>query len=335
VRGDAATEMTVGETVGSYWIVRALGTGGMGSVYEVEHVRLGVRFALKAFSLAEGDRAFLRKRFAAEGRILARIRDPRVVRVIDLDVESATDTPYFVMDLVLGPDGAPQTLAGASAAGRVPEAKLLGWYDDLRIALSVAHAAGVVHRDIKPDNVLIDGDGRAVLADFGVCRIVDDALRAQIAVTRTMAAGTETARAVVLGTVAYLSPELAAGAEPTPADDFYALGVTFFRLLTGVWYAPGTNVMDLLLPFDPAWKTVFAALLAVDPARRHAPDVRPRAAPVKTANTGLRLCLGLIAALTVFCAVLAWALASARTTPPGVAETENPEDALYIPESAR
>lgn len=101
----------VGSLVGAYRIVKPLGKGGMGEVYEVEHERLGVRLALKAFVLAGKDRAFLRKRFVAEGRVLARISDPRIVHVVDLDVEPGTDTPYFVMNLVTGPNGAPRTLA--------------------------------------------------------------------------------------------------------------------------------------------------------------------------------------------------------------------------------
>lgn len=266
----------IGSTIGPYRIVRPLGKGGMGEVYEVEHVRLGVRMALKAFVLDGKDREFLRKRFFAEGRILARIRDRHIVHVVDLDVEPGSDTPYFVMNLVEGPAGAPRTLADESAAGGISEKRLLGWYGDIRAALATVHAAGIVHRDIKPENVLIDAAGGAVLTDFGVCRIVDESLRQQIAVTRTIAVDDTAARQAVLGTAAYLSPEVRAGGEPTAADDFYALGVMFFRLLTGVWYAPGTNVMDLLQPFDPAWRRIFAALLSVDLARREAPEVEPR-----------------------------------------------------------
>lgn len=262
----------VGRKIGPYRVVKPLGKGGMGAVYEVEHERLGVRMALKAFVLEGKDREFLRKRFFAEGRVLARLNDSRIVHVVDLDIETESDTPYFVMNLVQGPNGVPRTLADESAAGGVSEAKLLGWYEDVRAALAAVHAAGIVHRDIKPENVLLNEAGQAVLSDFGVCRIVNDALRAQLAVTRTMTAENASAEMqAVLGTVAYLSPEVRAGAEPTAADDFYALGVMFFRLLTGVWYAPGTNVLDLLAPFDPRWKRIFTALLAVEPARRCAP----------------------------------------------------------------
>ena len=109
----------IGDKVGSYRVLRPLGQGGMGTVFEVEHERLGVHFALKAFTLADGDRAFFRKRFFAEGRILARLDDPHVVRVVDLDVEPQSDTPYFVMDLVQGPDGTPDAAVLADLNWRI------------------------------------------------------------------------------------------------------------------------------------------------------------------------------------------------------------------------
>lgn len=318
-----------GSLIGSYRIVRLLGKGGMGTVYEVEHVRLGVRMALKVFTLEGGDRDFLRKRFFAEGKVLARIRDPRIVHVIDLDVEPDSGTPYFVMNLVEGPDGSPRTVADEAGAGRIDERKLLEWYDDLRLALETVHAAGIVHRDIKPENVLLDGDGRAVLSDFGVCRIVDNALRAQLAVTRTMTGGEASADLqAILGTVVYLSPEVRAGAEPTAADDFYALGVMFFRLLTGVWYAPGTNVMDLLSPFQPVWKRIFAALLAVDPAGRHAPPIWKPSIP--RTGLGWRAWTGGVLAAAVVIGVVAWQL-----IPDGEADFSYFDEMFYIPAVAQ
>lgn len=264
-----------GKIFGAYRVVRPLGKGGMGCVYEVEHEKLGTRHALKVFSL-EGDNAdFLRKRFFAEGRILARLNHPRLVRVTDLDIDDESGRPYFVMDLVTGPEGAPQTLASMADAGQVTEKLLFGWYEDIRQALEVVHGAGIVHRDIKPENVLVGADGHAVLTDFGVVRVVDADLRNQLALSQTMVSGASTDLRPILGTAAYLSPEVRAGREPTPSDDFYALGVMLFRLLTGVWYESGTNVLDLLLPFNPAWKKVFGALLAANPASRCAPLAQP------------------------------------------------------------
>ena len=94
-----------GHTIGSYRIIRLLGEGGMGAVYEVEHEKLGVRYALKTFVLSDGNAEMFRKRFQAEGRILARLNHPGIIRVFDLDIDSRTGVLYYVMDLVLYRDG--------------------------------------------------------------------------------------------------------------------------------------------------------------------------------------------------------------------------------------
>ena len=287
-----------GAEVGAYRVVRLLGKGGMGAVYEVEHVRLGVRYAMKVFAFGGKNAEFLTKRFFAEGRLLARLSHPRIVRVYDMDV---TDRfAWFTMDYVEGPDGQPKTLASVPQAGILPEETVAGWYEDVRTALAAVHAVGVVHRDVKLENILVGKDGRAVLSDFGISRIVDERLRSEIAVTRTMVAS-DASMKVVLGTAAYLAPEVRAGGQPTAASDLYALGIAFFRLLTGLWYEPGPHAFDLLAPFDRRWKPVFASLLASDPSARRAEGLRP--APRR------RLRKGLLAA--GFAAVLAAGLAAA------------------------
>ena len=253
--------------VGNYRVVRPLGNGGMGSVYEVEHVRLGVRYAMKVFAAEGKDADFLRKRFFAEGKILARLNHPRIVRVYDMDVTDGF--AWFTMDYVEGPDGKPQTLADLPTSGAVPEAKIAGWYDDVREALETVHAAGIVHRDVKLENILLDWSGRAVLSDFGVSRIIDDDLRRKLAVTRTMVAR-DAEMKLVVGTAAYLAPEIRLSGEPTAASDFYALGVAFFRFITGLWYEPGPHAFDLLEPFDRKWRQVLSGLLTVDPNGRRA-----------------------------------------------------------------
>ena len=260
--------------IGGYHIVRPLGKGGMAEVYEVEHERLGVRRALKLF-MAEGARAdFLRTRFIAEGKLLERLDHPRLVKVHASGVDAVSGAPYLVMDLVLGADGEPQTLATLHARRQITEDRLFGWYEDLAEALRYIHAAGVVHRDVKPSNVLIGEDGHAVLSDFGVSRFTDENLRRELAVDATMATDATTLSRVVMGTANYFAPEVRAGATATAAADIYALGVTLFRLLTGVWYEPDTNALELLKSFDPVWRRIFPALLAADPRRRSLPPCR-------------------------------------------------------------
>ena len=163
-------EIAQGSIIGNYRILRPLGKGGMGTVYEVEHVKLGVRYALKAFDVREGEAELFRTRFAAEGKILARLVHPNVVRVFDLDFDERTGTPYYVMDLVASEDGQTKTLASVEP-GSVDEDTLAGWFADMCAALDYVHSQGVVHRDVKLGNILVAPDGHAVLSDFGISRV--------------------------------------------------------------------------------------------------------------------------------------------------------------------
>ena len=254
-----------GTVIGPYRVVRLLGKGGMAEVYEVENERLGARFALKAFTLDHGEVEFLRKRFRVEGRLLARLAHPRIVRVYDMDIDPATGLLYYVMDLVLDPTGRPRTLRDALESGEVTEEKVALWYEDLRKGLAYIHGAGVIHRDVTLENVLIGSDGRAVLSDFGVSKILPHDLRAELKETmNTLVRGDKP----IMGKPFYLAPELKDGAEESAASDYFSLGVMILRLLTQVWYMPGAQLDDMLMPLDPMWRTILPRLLRDKPAER-------------------------------------------------------------------
>ena len=292
--------LSPGSVISSYRIVRRIGSGAMGSVYEAEHVRLGVRYALKVFTFEGRNAEFHRKRFMAEGRILARLNHPRIVRVYDMDV--ADGFAWFAMDYVEGPEGRPLTLAEVPRAGEESEERIRGWYEDVREALEVVHAAGIVHRDVKLENILIGRDGRAVLSDFGISRITDEDLRRELEVTRTMVAGTQDVK-LVMGTAAYLAPEVRNGGEPSAATDHYALGIAFFRLLTGLWYEPGPHALDLLAPFDRQWRSIIADLLNPLPESRKAGEfVRHRRIRWGLVLGGLLLIGAAVACILLFSA---------------------------------
>ena len=252
-----------GQRLGAYRIIRPLGGGGMGQVYEAEHVSLGVRRALKVFTTESHHIDFLRKRFIAEGRILADLDHPRIVHVYDLVVDDETGTPYFAMDLVLSPDGTPRTLENEREAG-VSEEKVAMWFKDICEGLAYIHSHKVVHRDISLDNILIGPDGHAVISDFGIAKIVDDNYRRKINVTVTMAS--KDAKDLCMGKGNYMAPELKQGGRETPASDAYALGVLLFRLLTGFWYEPNRleKTKALLSGFENDWFTVISKLCAVN-----------------------------------------------------------------------
>lgn len=256
-----------GETVGSYRIVRRIGVGGMGEVYEVEHTALGTRYALKTFVLESGDAAFLRERFLAEGRALARIGHPNVARVFDLGV-MPDGTAYFVMDLVLDSNGEPRTLADVSP-DEFSDFDRLRWLESIASALDCIHAEGIVHRDVKASNILLNTKNDAVLVDFGISRYEHGRIKREIGVEKTFVAGDEgSARRLVMGTGGYLAPEIKKGGEASAASDVYSLGVVFFRLLTGLWYEPGTDALRLLEPLEGPWSKLLPPMLAADPAKR-------------------------------------------------------------------
>ena len=270
--------MEAGDRIGGYRVLRRLGAGGMGEVYEAEGGD-GAHVALKLFA-AEGAKAdFYRRRFLAEAKLLSRLSHPRLVKVRDFGVDDGTQRPYLAMNLVLGADGRARTLAEVMP-DEADEERLALWFRDLASVIDYIHAEGVVHRDVKLNNVLVDSSGHAVLADFGISRVCDERLRQEIDVTKTMLTGTTTERHV-LGTRGYMAPEILRGEAATAASDAYALAASFFRLLTGVWYDPNLGVggaresgrhvlglADMLDSFEYNWTDVLGAMLVADPARR-------------------------------------------------------------------
>jgi eukaryotic-like serine/threonine-protein kinase len=195
---------------GRYRLERPLGHGGMASVFLAHDVELDRPVAVKllAESLA-GDTAF-RTRFLREARLAARLSHPNVVAVYDAG-ETGDGRPYIVMEYVEG-----TTLEGR---GPLPAREAVALAVQACHGLAHAHAAGLVHRDVKPHNLLLRADGTLKVADFGIARAAEATALTQV--------GT------VLGTAAYLAPEQAAGDEVTAAADIYSLGAVLYELLTG------------------------------------------------------------------------------------------------------
>ena len=190
--------------IGAYDVIRVLGKGGMSEVYEAENPRLGSRHALKVYTYRNDD-PDVRRRFDVEGRLLARLGHPRIVKVTDIG-ETDEGKPYFVMDLVLAPDGNPKSLADVGD-GEADEETIGRWYDDIRDALAYIHGKGVIHRDLKLQNVLIGPDGHAVLTDFGISRVFDpEGGRNTVVDTVQTLIGIRDGKKTVMGSVGYMAP---------------------------------------------------------------------------------------------------------------------------------
>jgi serine/threonine-protein kinase len=208
---------------GRYRVDDLIGRGGMASVYRGYDQTLGRTVAIKVLkSDLAGDAAF-RTRFRLEAQAASRMAHPTIVRVFDAgeDVETGVDgverpVPYIVMELVHG-----RLLKDVIAQGSVPTDDALRYVDGILEALEYSHRAGVVHRDIKPGNVMITESGRVKVMDFGIARAVSDS-------SSTVAETT-----AIVGTAAYFSPEQAKGESVDARADLYSTGVVLYELLTG------------------------------------------------------------------------------------------------------
>jgi serine/threonine protein kinase len=210
----------IGRTIGRFRVLRRIGSGGMGVVFEVMDERLGRRIALKV--LPTGHDVEGRARFVREGRNASQVTHPHIAVIYDAGEEG--DVAYIAMELVLG-----ETLRERLASGAT-RGELVGWLREVASALAAAHDHGIVHRDIKPDNVMIRHDGRAVVLDFGIARRIS---REGDPVTPTHQAETLTRDGHAVGTPSYMAPEQLKGDPIDGRTDQFSWGVVAFECLSG------------------------------------------------------------------------------------------------------
>ncbi|HSJ99860.1 MAG TPA: serine/threonine-protein kinase [Kofleriaceae bacterium] len=276
--------MSGAQSFGRYRVTGSLGAGAMGEVLAAVDELLGREVAVKTLRGRTSGLAarIADERFRLEARAIAQLTHPSVVQVYDLDL--AADPPYLVMERVAGP-----SLKERLAAGPLPEFEVRALGIQIANALAAAHARGVVHRDVKPANILGAGPGTWKLADFGVAHVPDSSL---------------TITGQFVGSPAYAPPEALIRGQLGPEGDVFSLGATLYQAATGTWPRADATMSGLLAPVPPlctiAPDVAPDLAAAIDRAVSVEPTARPGAAE------------------------LALALASGTSTAPGVAAVALP-----------
>ena len=241
-----------------YRLVSMLGRGGTAEVWKAEDDALGRSVALKLVTVQTDESS---ARAGEEARLLARLSHPSIVPVYDAGTDEQ-GRPWVVMELVEG-----ETLSDTIRRGPIPSERTAVIGSSVAQALAYVHGQGLVHRDVKPGNVLIGHDGRVRLTDFGIARLVD--------------AARVTSTGMMVGTASYLAPEQVAGEPVGPPADVYALGLVLLECLTGDREYAGSTVEVALARLQrqpnvpstlPAgWSGLLRAMTAREPADRPSP----------------------------------------------------------------
>jgi serine/threonine protein kinase len=216
----------VGRSLGRYRLEELLGQGGMAEVFRATDTKLARTVAVKVILATHAAEEHFLERFLREARMVASLEHPNILPVYDFGEENGV--PFLVMPYLPG-----GTLRKRLRAGAAPLAVASVWIGELADALDAAHAAGVLHRDVKPANVLLGKNDRLFLADFGIAKM----LESQSGLTAT---------GIVVGTPIYMAPEQAQGRPATPATDRYALAVVAYEILCGRPPFEGDNALSLM-----------------------------------------------------------------------------------------
>ena len=302
-----------------YELGAVLGHGGMATVRDATDLRLGRQVAVKVLraDLARQPRA--RRRFETEAQAAARLAHPNVVTVFDTGEDDGV--PFIVMERLPGRTFADELAAGTPALDRIHQVAR-----EILAALTVAHAAGIIHRDIKPGNVLLTEDGRAKVSDFGIAKTVDDLDQTQT---------TE-----LLATPAYLAPERLAGEPASPRSDLYSVGVLLYEAVGGHRPFEGDTPLAVMRAIDGGHAEPLRTLRPDVPVELAAVVERAMARdPAARFGSAAEMAAALepvpVAAPTVPVTVPAGAASSVATVPVVLGSSDGATRTLLLPDPPR
>ena len=215
----------VGQTIGHYKISESIGTGGMGEVYLATDITAGRKAALKLLPMRFTGDAERLKRFQQEAHAVVALNHPNILTVYEIGEDHSTH--YIASELIEG-----ETLRQRLMRGRIQVGEAVDVAIQVASALAAAHQAGIVHRDIKPENIMLRPDGYVKVLDFGIAKLAEQQLPATMPRDEALSL-VETNLGSILGTVRYMSPEQACGAQVDKSTDIWSLGVVLYEMVTG------------------------------------------------------------------------------------------------------
>ena len=230
----------VGRIVSHYQFLEKLGAGGMGDIYKAHDARLNRFVAVKVLSTANAGDPERRRRFIQEAQAASGLNHPNIITIYDIVNEPEGD--YMVMEFVSG-----KTLVDLIPKGGLRPPQALKYGVQMADALSAAHSAGIVHRDIKPGNVMVTDSGLVKVLDFGLAKLTDRGPASHMGDnTQTIAEAPLTVEGSIIGTVSYMSPEQAQGKKVDTRSDIFSFGVVFYEMLTGTRAFSGDSALSTL-----------------------------------------------------------------------------------------
>jgi tRNA A-37 threonylcarbamoyl transferase component Bud32 len=277
--------LSAGSNIGPYRIIEPIGRGGMASVFKAYEASLDRYVALKVLPPEFLHDPTFAERFRREAQTIAKLEHPQIIPIFAYDIDAETGTPWMAMRLISG-----GSLSQRIKRGRLAPSECARILKDVADALDYAHGAGVIHRDVKPQNVLLDDSGRVYLADFGIAKMIE----ASAHMTQT---------GMITGTPQYMAPEQALGKSIDKSIDIYALGIVAYELFTGrVPFSADTPVAVLMkqasepMPLPPVSEVQEEVTRAILRATAKDPSARwPTASAFARAVTNATTMVGAVA----------------------------------------